>query len=150
MSVSPERITLRLEEPTGVRRERWPVSRGIPFPPGALDTCDHLRLLDENDRELPLQVKGLSKWADGSVRWALLLFQADLEPQREVRYNLQYGPDVERTAVPAGCDCAREAAEALAQREEGGPDRKDESDVGGFGRECARTRVGTRAGVEED
>ena len=48
-----------------------------------------------------------------------------------------------------GRDCAREAAEALAQREEGGPDRKDESDVGGFGRECARTRVGTRAGVEE-
>src|SRR5664280_2031218 len=50
----------------------------------------------------------------------------------------------------AGCDCAKEAAEALAQREEGGPDRKDESNVGGFGRECARTRVGARAGVEED
>jgi predicted GIY-YIG superfamily endonuclease len=69
------------------------------------------------------------------------------------RYNLYSSvipSDVEESQRSAGCDCAREAAEALAQREEGVPDRKDESDVGGFGRECARTRVGARAGVEED
>jgi len=61
-------LTLVLKEPTGLRRHHWPVARGVPFPKGALLSCDRLRLLDDAGREIPLQVKRLSAWPDGSLR----------------------------------------------------------------------------------
>jgi len=92
-------IVLELEEPTGVARHHWPVTRGLPFPEGALRDVAQLRLLDENRSEVPLQTKSLALWADGSVRWALLHFQADLQPQATARYHLEYGPGVARRDV---------------------------------------------------
>jgi hypothetical protein len=92
-------LTLHIEEPSGLRRERWPATRGVPFPPGALDSSAHLRLLAEAGEEVPLQATTLACWPDGSVRWALLHFQADLAPQAVGRFHLDYGPEVQ--AVPA-------------------------------------------------
>jgi len=88
-------VRLEVDEPTGVRRNRWPVTRGVPFPPGALRGIELLRLLDEEEAEVPLQVRLLSSWPDGFVRWALLHFQADLEPQVRAAYSLEYGPGAE-------------------------------------------------------
>ncbi|MCC7354987.1 MAG: hypothetical protein IT330_14680 [Anaerolineae bacterium] len=106
----PPSIALRLEEPSGLRREKWPVTRGIPFPQGVLLSCDHLRLLDERGLELPLQAKPLgAPWPDGSVRWALLHFQADLEPQSVARFQLEYGSGVQRSPVSPGVTVTRES-----------------------------------------
>ena len=76
--MAAKHVAFRMEEPSGVRRHRWPVTRGVPFPQGALLSCDNLRLLDGAGREVTLQTKALSAWPDGSVRWALLIFQVDL------------------------------------------------------------------------
>jgi hypothetical protein len=92
-------ISLELEEPTGVARHHWPVTRGVPFPAGSLQDSAHLRLVDESGVEVALQTKCLSTWPDGSVRWALLHFQADLEPQARPRYRLEHGAGVVRSEV---------------------------------------------------
>lgn len=97
-----DRLMLLVEEPSGLRRERWPATRGLPFPAGALPTCDQLRLLTEAGAEVPLQAKPLARWPDGSLRWALLHFQADLQPQVVARYHLEYGPGVQAAPVPPG------------------------------------------------
>jgi len=70
----------------------WPISTGVPFPQGHLGRAENLRLLDGQKREIPLQVRPLARWPDGSVRWALLDFQ---HPGQE-DLRLEYGRRVER------------------------------------------------------
>lgn len=51
---------------------RGPVTVGIPFPKGALPDARHLALRDPTGAPVRLQARALAKWADGSVKWALL------------------------------------------------------------------------------
>jgi hypothetical protein len=57
-----------------------PVTVGIPCPRGVIvDPCE-LSLRPSADRAtVPLQAAVLDRWADGSIRWVLLDFQADTE-----------------------------------------------------------------------
>ena len=71
----------------------WPVSVGVPFPRGALGSADQVRLLGKGRAEIPAQVQTLARWEDGSVRWALLDFQADGQHDCTV----EYGREVTRT-----------------------------------------------------
>lgn len=124
------RLTLLIEEPSGLRRERWPATRGVPFPSGALAGCHQLRLFTEAGAEVPLQVKPLAHWPDGSVRWALLHFQADLQPQTVARYQLEYGPGVQAAPAPPGVRVMQAGAEITLDT---GPLRATFSTGAGFG-----------------
>ena len=97
--MSTQTIELLLEEPAGVERNRWPVTRGVPFPEDVLHDTAHLRLLDAAGQEVPLQAQVLTTWPNGSLRWVLLHFQADLRPQAVARYTLEYGQEVRRAEV---------------------------------------------------
>lgn len=93
------RIPLTIEEPTGVRREQWPVRWGIPFPPASLESGDQVRLLDPPGSECPSEVLETAWWPDGSVKWILLDFPATLGPQETAIYQLEYGKEVQRAPV---------------------------------------------------
>ena len=85
----------------------WPISAGVPFPRGALGTCEHLRLLDAEKREIPLQARPLSHWPDNSVRWALLDFQHTGREDLQVEYGRAISPSRPETPLqivetPAG------------------------------------------------
>ncbi|MCI0354962.1 MAG: fibronectin type III domain-containing protein, partial [Acidobacteria bacterium] len=80
-----ERVPLQLEG------GQLPVTAGVPFAQGALGSDAHLRLLDAQGKELPLQTRVLARWSDGSVKWALLDFQS---AQRDA--TLEYGAQVNR------------------------------------------------------
>ncbi len=71
----------------------WPVSVGVPFPRGALGSDTEIRLLGKGRAEIPSQARTLARWEDGSVRWALLDFQADGQDTCTV----EYGSQVSRT-----------------------------------------------------
>ena len=73
-----------------------PVSTGVPFPRGALGNCEAIRLLDTTRTEAPLQARSLSRWPDGSVRWALLDFESGGEDLR-----VEYGRQIAREPVEA-------------------------------------------------
>jgi len=101
MSLRAEGATVKLTvaEPSGVERKGWPVTSGIPFAQGALREPEAAALFDAEGRELPLQTEALARWPDGSVRWLLLDFQADLKPNERRVFELRHGPSVTRAAV---------------------------------------------------
>ena len=84
----PRLIPLRVDEPTDLARSAWPVSSGVPFPPGELSSVDHLRLFRDN-RQLPLQAEVLSRWPDNSIQWLLISFVADTNTAISARYELE-------------------------------------------------------------
>ena len=53
-----------------------PVSAGVPFQRGAVRDASSLALAGPDGKPAPLQAQTLSKWPDGSCRWALLDFEA--------------------------------------------------------------------------
>jgi len=79
----------------------WPVTFGVPFPWGALQSDGNIRLLDEAGREVPVQVATTGRWSRrGSLRWLLVDFLPAVGAGSD-RYTIEYGPDVQRAAVPS-------------------------------------------------
>ena len=75
---------------------------GVPFRRGILMDAANIRLLDE-EKEVPIAVKVLAYWPDGSIRAILIQFNADTM-ERTKKYKLEIGvqrtkPDVELTSV---------------------------------------------------
>ena len=81
-------ITIRVEEEYGLRREAEPVTVGVPFPKGLLAAPTRLELRGPRGQQLPLQASMLARWSDRSVKWALLDFQASVEPRSTAAYEL--------------------------------------------------------------
>ena len=85
------RIELTIAEGAGIDRGAWPVTRGVPLPPGAVRAPDDLRLEDAQGRAVPLQCRPLCSWPDGSMKWVLVDFQADIAAGGEAVYYLICG-----------------------------------------------------------
>jgi hypothetical protein len=84
------------------RRAREPITVGIPLPRAAVSGPDDLTLSSPDGAEHPLQVRVLDRWPDGSVRWALLDFQADAD-QDLTAYRVIAGrtPRLQANAFPS-------------------------------------------------
>ncbi len=82
-------ITLTIEETEGIDRINEPVTSGVPFEEGVLTNKDNVRLFD-GVTELPLQTNVTSKWPDGSIKWLLLDFQADVLANTSKTLTLKY------------------------------------------------------------
>jgi len=103
MSDRPDSIEISVLEPLGIDRPRHPVTLGIPFPQNALKNEHELRL-EIDGAPVFLQTRTMLTWPDGSVKWVLLDFQADLRVGRDSRCRLFYGDGVapeqrEETAI---------------------------------------------------
>jgi hypothetical protein len=72
-------VPLEIKDNSGVDRTDWPVTSGVPLPPGLVADPGELRLTDSLGNELPCQFTVLSRyWAtDNSIRWILLDFQVN-------------------------------------------------------------------------
>lgn len=90
---TPTSLSLHVEETTGIRRTRYPVNARVPFPQGALDRADQVRLLGD-DEEIPAQFAAGSRWPDGSVQWLKVNFNASIGPEETRLYRVEYGPGV--------------------------------------------------------
>ena len=82
--------TLDVKEPFGLTLEHWPVTAGVPFPQGRVRDVAGLRLTD-GSAALPVQARVLSRWPDGSTRWALLDWQVDLQSGQTRRFRVESG-----------------------------------------------------------
>lgn len=79
-------------------RHGEPVSIGIACPRGAVSRGERWGLTDQRGRAVAVQTTALDRWSDGSVRWLLAEFQADVLPGTPSYYAL--APD--ESAEPAG------------------------------------------------
>ena len=84
-------IPLHVTEPLGLARSRFPVTRGIPLPEGTVREPADATLIDAAGREAPVQTRRLTRWPDGSVKWLLVDFQADVPAGGRAEYALRLG-----------------------------------------------------------
>ena len=69
-------------------RRGEPVSLGVPFPRGAVASGESWSLIKDGGKSLPVQTTILDRWGDGSVRWMLADFQADVSAGHTSNYSL--------------------------------------------------------------
>ncbi len=91
---------IRIEEPVGLDRVNWPVGLGFPFARGELKDLSLLVVTSPEGKLLPVQAKALSRWPDGSIRWAHVLFFVDLKRQAVEEWRLEWNSTL-RTPAPA-------------------------------------------------
>ena len=94
-----KKVELFLADTLGQQWRSWPVTSGIPFPQGELSSSDNARVLTSANREVPSQMRVMSAWPDGSVKWLLVDFQANVARNQKSTYRLEYGKGVSRTQV---------------------------------------------------
>ncbi|MBT4820375.1 MAG: hypothetical protein HON70_32000, partial [Lentisphaerae bacterium] len=92
-----ERIPLQVNGPTGLQTP-WPLVGGVPFPPGALKSTDHCRVVDGSGSEVPSQIESTAVWQDSSVRWLAVSLVA--EPSGS--YVLEFGESIKTREAVTG------------------------------------------------
>ena len=95
LAPTPGRPSFAIEEPVGLDRAGWPVGLGFPFAKGELKDLASLAVLTPDNLPVPLQSKILNRWPDGSVRWAHVLFLADLKRQATAEWRLEWNTGAE-------------------------------------------------------
>ncbi|MGD0946522.1 MAG: hypothetical protein ABSA52_03750 [Candidatus Binatia bacterium] len=96
-TTQPSQLTLDVQESLGLARSQWPITAGVPFPQGLVTDPARLVVTDDSGRATPVQARVLSRWQDGSVRWALLDWQTDLEARQTRRFRVAPGAPVATT-----------------------------------------------------
>ena len=96
-------LTLRLPVDADARVRRGePVTCGIPMPRGLVSNASDIRLVNADRDDIPRQLRVLQRWADGSIRWVLVHFSADVAGEGDApQYSLEVVPDLPvQTDVP--------------------------------------------------
>ena len=103
-------IPLTLRECIGVDRTKDPVTSGVPLPEGSVTNAATLQLLGPDNKSVPCQFSVLSHWPsaltvsadkpEGSIKWVLLDFQADVAASNSVGYVLNVGGTSSGPAQP--------------------------------------------------
>ena len=94
-------VALTVGNPHSFALSDWPVTTGVPFPRGRLADLDRVRLMSD-DNEMAAQVSLAARWPDGSVKWLLVSFQAELPGGGQSNYQLQFGSRVDRKDAEKG------------------------------------------------
>lgn len=85
------KIPICLKELEGISRQGEPITIGVPFTQGALNSLDELCLTDSEGDVLQVQFQQLARWPDGSLKWVLTQFSASIPENGEGEYFLQGG-----------------------------------------------------------
>lgn len=85
-----ENLRLSLREEGGVGRQNWPITCGIPLPPGSLHSEESVFLTDEAGEAVLLQTKVLARHRDKSIRWLLVDFPGTVPAKSEKQYRLAW------------------------------------------------------------
>ncbi len=87
----PARVKITVTEAAGVARVAFPFSRGIPFPAGQHKDLAAHQVFAPGGKAVPTQSRVLSRWPDGTVKWLLVDFQADVSAGGQSHYELGPG-----------------------------------------------------------
>lgn len=82
-------IPFKITEPAGIARIREPIRIGIPLPRGQVRDLNTFTLRNQAGHKLPLQMRPLAHWSDGSAQWALLDTEVSMAAHESVELHLQ-------------------------------------------------------------
>jgi hypothetical protein len=80
-------VPIGIEDGSGIARKQWPVRLGVPFAQGMVAKNARIEVLDPSGKSVPVQASPMATWMDGSVKWMLLDFQADVPADGHVFYT---------------------------------------------------------------
>ena len=86
-----DKVRLSVSETKGIFRQNVPITQGVPFPKGALHNLDSVWVENSDGQPVSAQFRTLGRWADGSLKWVLTDFSADVLAEGEVSYFFCYG-----------------------------------------------------------
>jgi len=99
-------VPLAVHNPHAFVAQGWPITAGVPFPQGELGSVEQVRLVGPKG-EVPIQVRLTARWPDGSVKWLLATFLADVPAEAQAVYRLQYGRKIKPAPAPGGLSVAK-------------------------------------------
>lgn len=83
-------VPIILKNTAGFRRDKWPVTFGIPLPKDCVKQAEEVMLTSSDGAPIPAQIEVANRWPDnGSARWLHVDFQADLSGATEQSYSLK-------------------------------------------------------------
>lgn len=82
-------VPIGVEDGSGLSRKAWPVSCGVPFAQGMIAKDAKFELLSPDGKAVPAQVTPMATWLDGSIKWLLVDFPADVPANSHVFYTLR-------------------------------------------------------------
>jgi hypothetical protein len=84
-------IQAHIREPSGISRQRWPLTWGVPLAQGQWRPDHAINAIDSNERARSICATPLATWPDASVKWALIDTQIDIEAGERLDLRLQFG-----------------------------------------------------------
>jgi hypothetical protein len=90
---------VKLVTPTAIPAPGFPITCGVPMPPGMLTDVSAVQLRDHADRDLLAQAKAIGWWPDGSVRWLLVNAIAPAGAKPGERFRLDADSGARRAAT---------------------------------------------------
>lgn len=105
---------LYIKDDSGFGRRGEPVRTGVPLPKGIVTDESTLSLLNATGEIVPLQAVPLCRWSDGSLKWVLLDFLADVEASSTASYLLKNEGSTDRPVAFAGIPPAKESGFSVA------------------------------------
>ena len=93
------KVRLSLSETKGIppdksgckHRQNVPVTQGVPLPKGALHDLDSVWVENSDGQPVSAQFRTLGQWEDGSLKWVLTDFSADVPTEGRADYAFCYG-----------------------------------------------------------
>jgi hypothetical protein len=95
-------VPLGVEEGGGIARRGWPVRCGVPFAQGLLAKDASIEVAGPDGKAVPVQIEPMATWLDGSLKWLLVEFPADVPANGHVFYTLKGGAKPAATLPPLG------------------------------------------------
>lgn len=87
----PSPAKFKLVTPAVIPDDGFPITCGIPMPPGALRDVNSIRLVNSSGDTIPAQAKVTGLWQDDSIRWLLLNAIAPPGVKNDDEYLLYFG-----------------------------------------------------------
>jgi hypothetical protein len=91
-------VELVASEPGAVGRSNFPLTVGVPFRPGFLPSGEPVSILDGTGKPGAVQTRVMETHGDGSAKWLLVDYQADMPPLGASSHALVAGEDRSRPA----------------------------------------------------
>jgi hypothetical protein len=85
-------VPIGVEDGSGIARKGWPVRCGVPFAQGMLPKESVFELKGPDGKSVPVQTAPMATWLDGSLKWVLVDFPADVAANGHVFYTLTGNP----------------------------------------------------------
>src|SRR4051794_29743985 len=109
---SPSARVFHVRETMGIRRTAYPITAQLTFAKGVLKEAGQMRLTT-NSAEVAAQFTAVALWDDQSVQALDVDFNANLDPEEQRRYEIQFGAAAAAAAESTGGLTVEELPEAI-------------------------------------